>query len=128
MGNKNSNRKNTPIAYVRYLFYNCRFYFFRLLCIGQNKRHIGNLKEWKTSIFIGIIMLLGGKGMRTVGEVQLPSGVTSLIFAIVPLWSIIISPLFFKKAQNDQLHNDYLYNYRICRSCICNIIFGFRRK
>ena len=62
-----------------------------------NRSQIYDLTEWKRSIIIGSIMLLGGQGLRTVGEVQLSSGMTSLIFAIVPLWIIIIGSLFFKK-------------------------------
>jgi drug/metabolite transporter (DMT)-like permease len=64
---------------------------------GGDRNHVTDLAEWKRSIIIGAIMLLGGQGLRTVGEVQLSSGMTSLIFAIVPLWIIIIGSLFFNK-------------------------------
>lgn len=64
---------------------------------SNDRKHITDLIEWKRSIIIGTIMLLGGQGLRTVGEIQLSSGMTSLIFAIVPLWFIIIGSLFFNK-------------------------------
>ena len=64
---------------------------------GGDRNHVTDLAEWKRSIIIGATMLLGGQGLRTVGEVQLSSGMTSLIFAIVPLWIIIIGSLFFNK-------------------------------
>lgn len=64
---------------------------------SNDRKHVTDLTEWKRSIIIGVIMLLGGFGLRTVGEVQLSSGMTSLIFAIVPLWIVIIGSLFFKK-------------------------------
>jgi drug/metabolite transporter (DMT)-like permease len=64
---------------------------------SNDRKHVTDLAEWKRSIIIGTIMLLGGQGLRTVGEVQLSSGMTSLIFAIVPLWIIIIGSLFFNK-------------------------------
>lgn len=64
---------------------------------GGDRKHVTDLTAWKRSIIVGAIMLLGGQGLRTVGEVQLSSGMTSLIFAIVPLWIIIIGFLFFNK-------------------------------
>ena len=64
---------------------------------SNDRKHITDFIEWKRSIIIGTIMLLGGQGLRTVGEVQLSSGMTSLTFAIVPLWIIIIGSLFFNK-------------------------------
>jgi len=74
------------------------------ICLSLIFQHIrnqtsdldGDVDGRKRSILIGSIMLLGGQGMRTVGEVQLSSGMTSLIFAIVPLWVIIIGWVYFK--------------------------------
>jgi drug/metabolite transporter (DMT)-like permease len=36
-------------------------------------------------------MLLGGQGTRAIGELSLSSGTTSILFAIVPLFAIIIN-------------------------------------
>ena len=60
-------------------------------------KQILDLEDWKTGLIIGVIMLLGGQGARAWGEQYLSSGTTSLLFATVPLWVIIVGRIFFKK-------------------------------
>jgi drug/metabolite transporter (DMT)-like permease len=60
-------------------------------------RQILDLRDWKTALIIGAIMLLGGQGARAWGEQYLSSGTTSLLFATVPLWVVIVSAIYFRK-------------------------------
>jgi drug/metabolite transporter (DMT)-like permease len=65
--------------------------FFR-----YGRKQILDLQDWKTALIIGIIMLLGGQGARAWGEQFLSSGTTSLLFATVPLWIVIVAGIYFK--------------------------------
>ena len=65
--------------------------FFR-----YGRKQILDLHDWKTALIIGIVMLLGGQGARAWGEQFLSSGTTSLLFATVPLWIVIVSRIYFK--------------------------------
>lgn len=42
----------------------------------------------------GVVMLLGGNGLLSVGEVTLPSGIAALVAATVPLWLVILDSVF----------------------------------
>lgn len=50
-----------------------------------------------STFIIGVIMLLGGQGARAWGEQYLSSGTTSLLFATVPLWVVMVGGIYFKK-------------------------------
>jgi drug/metabolite transporter (DMT)-like permease len=47
-------------------------------------------RHWRTAIFIGGLMLLGGNGLVTWAERRVPSGLAALIVASVPLWMALI--------------------------------------
>jgi drug/metabolite transporter (DMT)-like permease len=44
------------------------------------------MAEWRGSAVVGILLLLGGNGLVTVGERTVPSGFAALLVATVPLW------------------------------------------
>lgn len=64
----------------------------------HGSKQILDLRDWKTALIIGIIMLLGGQGARAWGEQFLTSGTTSLLFASVPLWVVMVGRIYFKKS------------------------------
>ena len=49
--------------------------------------------EWRSAAIIGLLLLLGGNGMLNWAETRIPSGISSLFIATVPLWMVIIDAL-----------------------------------
>jgi drug/metabolite transporter (DMT)-like permease len=47
-------------------------------------------RHWRTAVFIGGLMLLGGNGLVTWAERRVPSGLAALIVASVPLWMALL--------------------------------------
>ena len=60
-------------------------------------KQILDRQDWKRSLIVGVIMLLGGEGARVSGEQYISSGITSLLFATIPLWVVIVGRIYFKK-------------------------------
>src|SRR5438105_6227981 len=49
---------------------------------------------WRSAAVSGTLMLLGGIGLLTVGEVTLPAGIAAVIASTVPLWLIVLDAVF----------------------------------
>jgi drug/metabolite transporter (DMT)-like permease len=49
------------------------------------------LTAWFAGAVIGILLLFGGNGGLTVGETTLPSGLSAVLVATVPLWMIVFA-------------------------------------
>lgn len=47
--------------------------------------------EWRSTIIIGLLLLLGGNGGVTWAEQYIPSGIAALIIGSVPLWIIVLN-------------------------------------
>jgi drug/metabolite transporter (DMT)-like permease len=47
--------------------------------------------EWKSTIIIGLLLLVGGNGGVTWAEQYLPSGIAALIIGSVPIWIILLN-------------------------------------
>jgi drug/metabolite transporter (DMT)-like permease len=50
--------------------------------------------QWRAAAISGPLMLAGGNGAVVVAEQWVPSGVTALLVASVPLWMVVLQPLF----------------------------------
>jgi drug/metabolite transporter (DMT)-like permease len=50
--------------------------------------------EWIGAGFVGIALLLGGNGLVMLGERDVPSGLSALIIAVVPLFVVVLRALF----------------------------------
>ncbi len=46
--------------------------------------------QWRASAIIGVLLLLGGNGILSWAEQHVPSGVSALMIASIPLWMAII--------------------------------------
>lgn len=61
------------------------------------------LREVGASALIGTALLLGGNGIVTIAEQEVPSGLAALIIASVPLWVIVLRALFGDRASGGTL-------------------------
>ncbi len=52
--------------------------------------------DWKSALFLGALLLLGGNGLVTWAEQWLPSGVAALIITTTPLWMLLFEWLVFR--------------------------------
>jgi drug/metabolite transporter (DMT)-like permease len=50
--------------------------------------------QWRAAVISGPLMLAGGNGAVVVAEQWVPSGVTALLVASVPLWMVVLEPFF----------------------------------
>jgi len=51
-------------------------------------------RRWRSAAIVGVLMVLGGNGLLSVGEVTLPAGIAALVAATVPLWLVVLDSLF----------------------------------
>ena len=68
-------------------------------------------REWRDSLIVGGLLLGGGMGMVAFGEQTIPSGITAILIAMMPVWVAIFSGLFFGE--------------RLPRGAIVGIAIGF---
>jgi drug/metabolite transporter (DMT)-like permease len=50
---------------------------------------------WRSALFLGALLLLGGNGLVTWAEQWLPSGIAALIITTTPLWMMLFEWLLF---------------------------------
>jgi drug/metabolite transporter (DMT)-like permease len=48
------------------------------------------LRNWRASVFVGGFLLLGGNGAVVWAETRVPSGLTALLVAMVPIWMLVL--------------------------------------
>ena len=63
---------------------------------NKNEEHIG-WQQWRDTIILGALLLLGGQGLLTWGTQYLASGISGLLNSTIPLWVAILALLIFKK-------------------------------
>lgn len=69
------------------------------------------LREWRDSAVVGALLLGGGMGMVAFGEQTVPSGLTALFIAMMPVWVAVLGGIFLKE--------------RLPRLAIAGIVLGF---
>ena len=70
-----------------------------------------SLHEWRDSTIVGALLLGGGMGMVAFGEQTVPSGITALIIAMMPVWVAVLGRVFLRE--------------RLPRLAVAGIILGF---
>jgi drug/metabolite transporter (DMT)-like permease len=54
-------------------------------------------REWRDSAIVGALLLGGGMGMVAYGEQSVPSGITALIIAMMPVWVAVLGRVFLRE-------------------------------
>lgn len=54
-------------------------------------------RQWLSSAYLGLLLLLGGNGLLSWAEKSIDSGVASLLIGTVPIWMVLIDTLFASK-------------------------------
>jgi drug/metabolite transporter (DMT)-like permease len=54
-------------------------------------------REWRDTIIVGALLLGGGMGMVAWGEQTIPSGITALLVAMMPVWVAIFGRAFLRE-------------------------------
>ena len=68
-------------------------------------------REWRDSAIVGSLLLGGGMGMVAFGEQTVPSGITALLIAMMPVWVAILGRIFLGE--------------RLPRLAVVGIVVGF---
>jgi drug/metabolite transporter (DMT)-like permease len=68
-------------------------------------------REWRDSAIVGSLLIGGGMGMVAFGEQTIPSGITALLIATMPVWVAILGRIFLGE--------------RLPRVAILGIVVGF---
>ena len=68
-------------------------------------------REWRDSAVVGALLIGGGMGMVAFGEQTVPSGITALLVAMMPVWVAVFGRIFFGE--------------RLPRMAVAGIVVGF---
>lgn len=68
-------------------------------------------REWRDSALVGAMLLGGGMGMVAYGEQTVPSGITALFIAMMPVWVAVLGRIFLGQ--------------RLPRLAVIGIVLGF---
>jgi drug/metabolite transporter (DMT)-like permease len=94
-----------------------RFLIAGLVLLGWSVAREGrgfrrpSLREWRDSTIVGALLLGGGMGMVAFGEQTVPSGITALIIAMMPVWVAVLGRVFLRE--------------RLPRLAVAGIVLGF---
>jgi len=69
------------------------------------------VREWRDSTIVGALLLGGGMGMVAYGEQTVPSGITALFIALMPVWVAVLGRIFLGE--------------RLPRLAVFGIVLGF---
>jgi drug/metabolite transporter (DMT)-like permease len=69
------------------------------------------LRQWRDSTIVGALLLGGGMGMVAFGEQTVPSGITALFIAMMPVWVAVLGGVFLRE--------------RLPRLAVAGIVLGF---
>ncbi len=94
-----------------------RFVLAGLILLGLSRIRGGSdfewptRREWRDSLIVGGLLLGGGMGMVAFAEQTIPSGITAILIAMLPVWVAIFSRIFFGE--------------RLPRGAVIGIAIGF---
>lgn len=73
------------MAGIRFLIAGAILYLWMRLRGGERPKLI----HWRSALIVGGLLLLGGNGLVSWSEQQVPSGLAALLVAAVPLWMVL---------------------------------------
>jgi drug/metabolite transporter (DMT)-like permease len=77
-----------------------RFVIAGLVLLGWSMLREGrafawpSVREWRDTFVVGGLLLMGGMGLVSWGEQTVPSGITALLIAMMPVWVAVLGRLF----------------------------------
>ncbi len=77
------------MASVRFTVAGILFYLYGRIKKAEKPK----TKHWITTSIVGILLLVGGNGLVSWAEVVVPSGLTALLIAMVPLWIVLFDAI-----------------------------------
>src|SRR3954447_5155140 len=80
-------------AGLRHLTAGLILFALLVLRFGRSALQISR-REFLGGAFVGLALLLGGNGLVVLAETSVPSGLTALIIAIVPLFVVVLRRIF----------------------------------
>ena len=94
-----------------------RFFLAGVIVLGWMRLRHGpealrlSRREWRDTTIVGALLLGGGMGMVAWGEQTIPSGITALIIALMPVWVAVLGGLALGE--------------RLPRMAVLGIVLGF---
>ncbi|HEY5093926.1 MAG TPA: EamA family transporter [Candidatus Eremiobacteraceae bacterium] len=85
------------MAGVRFLIAGSILFVWRKVALGRTAPRL-TARHWQSAALIGAGLMLGGNGGVAVAERTIPSGITALVAATVPLWIALLDRVWFKHA------------------------------
>ncbi|HKW45552.1 MAG TPA: EamA family transporter [Candidatus Eremiobacteraceae bacterium] len=82
---------------VRFLIAGGLLFGFRRVALGNEAQPL-TLNHWRAAAIVGAGLMLGGNGGVALAERSIPSGITALIAATVPLWIALFDRIWFRRA------------------------------
>ncbi len=64
---------------------------------SRNATRQDRWRRWRSATIVGVLMVLGGNGLLSVGEVTLPAGIAALVASTVPLWLVVLDSVFITR-------------------------------
>lgn len=89
------------MAGVRFFLAGSVLLGWRLAVLGRNAKRPSWI-EWRSAAIVGAALMLGGNGGVAFAELTVPSGITALIVATVPLWIAVFDRVFFRRSLSAQ--------------------------
>ena len=68
------------------------------VAVAEHSRSRPGVRAWIAAGIVGVLLLAGGNGGVTYAETKLPSGLSALLIATVPLWMTVFSRLLRDQA------------------------------
>lgn len=78
------------MAGIRFLCAGSILYFFSV----SKEKIKPSPAQWKSALIVGALLLVGGNGAVVWAEQLVPTGITALIIATVPLWTVLLEWLW----------------------------------
>lgn len=81
------------MAGIRFLIAGSILYLIALFSDGYQKP---TLKQWRTSLIVGTLLLMCGNGGVVMAQRYIPSSLAALLVAVEPMWIVLLNWLYLK--------------------------------